>query len=225
MDRISPIVVEELERRRAYVPVKTKLIISQTLAFAWAAFSWYVALPWIEELGHLVSYPVALIVVLGIAVIPGYAFAFILCSLALDRRPARSSIEHFPPITVIVAAYNEEANIAATLRSIEQQNYPGPLEIILVDDGSKDGTVNAARAVGLKHLRILRMRVNGGKARALNAALSIAHESLIITVDADSYLFKDALANIVARYVSDPPGTVAVAGAVFTRNSFTVLRS
>jgi poly-beta-1,6-N-acetyl-D-glucosamine synthase len=223
MDRISPVLLKEIEKRRAYLPVRSKLIIAQILAVAWAAFSWYVALPWIEELGRLVSYPVALVVVLGIAIVPGYAFAFILCSLALDRRPGKCLIEHFPAVTVIVAAYNEEANIAATLRSIAQQSYAGPLEIILVDDGSTDGTVAAAQAEGLKDLTILKMPVNGGKARALNAALRAAHEGLIVTVDADSYLFKDALQNIVARYASDPTGTVAVAGAVFARNSRTNL--
>jgi poly-beta-1,6-N-acetyl-D-glucosamine synthase len=219
MDRISPLVLKEIEKRRAYIPVKSKLIVAQLLALAWAAFSCYLALPWIDELGRFVSYPVALFVVLGIAIVPGYAFAFILCSLALDRRPGTRLIEQYPAVTVIVAAYNEETNIAATLRSIAQQDYPGPLGIILVDDGSRDGTVAAARAEGLKNLTILRMRVNGGKARALNAALRIAPESLIVTVDADSYLFKDALKNIVTRYASDPSGTVAVAGAVFARNS------
>jgi biofilm PGA synthesis N-glycosyltransferase PgaC len=219
MDRISPGLLEQIEKRRAYVPVKTKLIISQVLALAWTAFSWYVALPWIDELGRLVSYPVALFVVLGIAVIPGYAFAFIFVSLALDRRPGKRVIEHFPAITVLVAAYNEESNIGETIRSIAGQDYPGPLEVILIDDGSQDGTVAAARASGIESLTILKMAVNGGKARALNAGLRIAPESLIITVDADSYLFKDALTNIVARYISDPVGTVAVAGAVFARNS------
>jgi poly-beta-1,6-N-acetyl-D-glucosamine synthase len=219
MDRISPVLLREIDKRRAYVPLKYKLVIAQVFALAWTAFSWYVALPWIDELGGLVSYPVALVVILGIAIVPGYAFAFIFFSLVLDRRPGKRFIEQFPAITVLVAAYNEEDNIAATLRSIAQQNYPGPIQIILVDDGSRDGTVTAARAEGLKNLTILRMRVNGGKARALNAGLSIVPESLILTVDADSYLFKDALKNIVARYASDPDGTVAVAGAVFTRNS------
>jgi len=219
MDRISPAVLQEIQKRRAYVPVKNKFIIAQVLALAWTAFSGYVALPWIDELGRLVSYPIALTVVLGIAVIPGYAFAFIFVSLALDRRPGKQVIEQYPAVTVLVAAYNEEANIGETIRSLAQQEYPGPLEIILIDDGSRDGTVATARATGVANLTILKMVTNGGKARALNAGLRLARDSLIITVDADSYLFKDALKNIVARYLSDPPGTVAVAGAVFARNS------
>jgi len=219
MDRISPVVIQEIEKSRVYVPVRTKFIIALTLALGWTAFSWYVAVPWINDLARLVSYPVALLVVLGIAIIPGYAFAFIFFSLALDRRPRKGVLVDYPPVTVLIAAYNEEATIAGTIDSIVKQNYPGPLEIILIDDGSGDRTVAVAEGRNVQNLRILRMPVNGGKARALNAGLRVANDSLIVTVDADTYLFRGALENIVLRYASDPRGTVAVAGAVFTRNS------
>jgi len=207
------------QKSRFYISVKAKLFLAQALAIGWMAFSWYLALPWINDLAQHVPYALAFVVVLGIAIIPGYAFAFILFSLALDRRPSRRAVLKFPPVTVLIAAYNEEDNIAATIQSIMKQNYPGYLEVILLDDGSKDRTVAIAKSLGFDNLRVLPMEKNGGKARALNAGLRVASCDLIITIDADTYLYESALENIVSRYLSDPAGTVAVAGAVFVRNS------
>lgn len=206
-------------RGGVYVAVKWKLIFAQVLAVGWAALSFYLALPWIEDLAGIITYPAALVLVVGIAIIPGYAFGFILFSLMMDRRPLKRPIIEYPPVSVLIAAYNEEANIGATIQSLLKQDYAGSLEIIVIDDGSKDATVDACRAAGGEKVRVLKMPRNGGKARALNAGLSIASHELIVTVDADTYLQKQALTNIVARYLSDPPGTVAVAGAVMVRNS------
>ncbi|MEQ1660307.1 MAG: glycosyltransferase family 2 protein, partial [Hylemonella sp.] len=60
---------------------------------------------------------------------------------------------------------------------------------------------------------------NGGKARALNHGLALARHQLIITLDADSYLYRDALQRITERFLSDPPSTRAVAGTILVRNS------
>ncbi len=60
---------------------------------------------------------------------------------------------------------------------------------------------------------------NLGKASALNLGLQMAKSSLVITIDGDSYLYRNALSNLVRRYMSDPPNTRAVAGAVLVRNS------
>ncbi|MEG1456614.1 MAG: glycosyltransferase family 2 protein, partial [Comamonas sp.] len=68
-------------------------------------------------------------------------------------------------------------------------------------------------------LQVLHLEKNVGKANALNAALKLVDTPLTLTVDGDSYLFKNALLHLVQRYVSDPPNTRAVAGAVLVRNS------
>ncbi len=203
-----------------YLAVPIKLGIAHGAALAWMMFSLYLALPWIHDLARLVPTWLAVLVITGIALLPGYAFAFILASLLLDRRPRPAMPEHgWPALSVLVAAYNEEATIAETLHSIAAQAYPGSLEVILIDDGSRDRTVQVARALELPQLRILSMEQNGGKARALNAGLVQASHELIVTIDADTFLYRDALKHIVARYLADPPGTVAVAGAIHVRNS------
>ncbi len=205
---------------RFYLAVPIKLGIAHGAALAWMMFSLHLALPWIHDLARLVPPWLAVLIITGIAVLPGYVFAFIVASLLLDRRPPPAMPgQDWPPLTVLVAAYNEEATIAETLRSIAAQAYPGSVEIILIDDGSRDRTVEVARSLDMSALRILSMEKNGGKARALNAGLAQAGHELIVTIDADTFLYRDALKHIVARYLADPPGTVAVAGAIHVRNS------
>lgn len=108
-----------------------------------------------------------------------------------------------------------------TLQSISLQEYPGSIEVIVVNDGSKDNTADlVSKQLPLyPWLRLLDLPKNVGRANALNQALKQASFSLIATVDADSWLFRNALKNIVERYSQDPINTRAVAGAVMVRNS------
>lgn len=102
---------------------------------------------------------------------------------------------------MLVAAYNEAASIKDTLVSIALQKYPGPLQVIVINDGSQDNTADIVRQAEAKYpwLALLDLKKNAGKANALNQGLKIAEHALIITVDADSYLHKVALINIVER--------------------------
>jgi biofilm PGA synthesis N-glycosyltransferase PgaC len=124
-----------------------------------------------------------------------------------------------PGISVLVAAYNEEANIAETIASIEAQHYRGPLQVIVINDGSTDRTAEVLEGISHPWLEVVNLTRNGGKARALNVGLRRARYSLTVTIDADSCLHRDALVRLVGRYLSDPPDTRAVAGAVLVRNS------
>lgn len=164
--------------------------------------------------------PLAWLVIVGIAILPGFMNAFLMASLLLDRRPAlRETSGGLPAVTILVAAYNEEAHIAGTVQSIARQQYPGGLQVIVINDGSNDGT--AAVLAGLHHpwLQVVNLVQNAGKANALNVGLGLAQHGLTVTIDGDSYLYRNALHNLVGRYLGDPPDTKAVAGAVLVRNS------
>ncbi len=153
-----------------------------------------------------------------------------------------------PPITVIVPAHNEEAGIADSVRSLLALDYP-QLEIIVVNDGSTDGTLQRLIEVfGLRPVRRpippylphepvrgvyaprsqLRLLVldkdNGGKSDALNAGINFADYPLICSVDADSILEQDALTKTALPFIEDPATTIAVGGMVRIANGCTIER-
>lgn len=209
------------EHTHGYISVKTKFSIALAAAIAWAGASIYLAQDWLVELSSHVGFAPACLVIFGIAIAPGFMNAFLLASLALDRRPKRVPLEHYPPISILIAAYNEAATIVDTIKSIDRQRYSGELEVIVVNDGSTDATASlvAAETANYPWLKVIDLKNNAGKARALNQGLAQASHRLVVTVDADSYLYGDALHSIVERYVQDPPGTRVVAGTVLVRNS------
>lgn len=207
------------QARRGYISVHAKFALALLVSAAWTALSTRLSLPWLQDLAHVAGRPLALFIVGGIALVPGMMNAFLVTSLLLDRRPRRHGLEDYPGISILVAAYNEEGSIADTIRSLAAQDYPGVFEVMVIDDGSKDATAAIVEANPQPWLRLLRQPRNMGKSAALNRGLSEAKYDLVVTLDADSCLYGDALRRLVERYGSDPADTRAVAGTMLVRNS------
>ena len=207
-------------RRHLYIALHLKLALVIGLALAWAGFSLWLAIPWIEDLGGSITLPLATAVIVGIAILPGYLNANLIASILIDRPPPLRFDLAFPGLTVMIACFNEERRIEETLDYLARQDYPGELRILVADDGSADRTVEVARGRAERDSRISVIGVpHGGKAKALTAALAEVPTPLAATVDADTLLMPSALRRAVARLLISPPDTVAVAGAVFVRNS------
>jgi len=204
-----------------YITVKIKFIIALAGGLLWATASAYLARHWLDQLSLHIGTVAAMIVILGLALIPGFMNAFLFTSLIMDHRPQRKKLDHYPPITILTAAYNEEAVILETLNSIELQNYTGPLEVIVIDDGSTDRTAQELDKAKSRFawLQVITLPVNRGKSSALNLGLSHSSHDIIISLDADSYLYRDSLQSIVERFMEDPQNTRAVAGTILVRNS------
>ena len=226
----APVKAESLRNasglRRRYVSVRWKFNISLTVALLWTAISVYAASAWMHDLSDLTHPLFALWALTFIAFVPGFMNAFLATSLLLDKRPARKIPEFYPGVTILIAAYNEEDGIGETLKSIAALNYSGAVEALVLNDGSKDRTVERFHEVkaGLDlpyniAISLLDFEENRGKAAALNKGLEAARHELVCTIDGDSRLRSDSLKEIVERFLSDPPGTMAVAGAVLVRNS------
>ena len=199
--------------------VRVKFALALAVASAWAVLSYEIAQRWISDLSALVGAPLAVLLILGIAILPGFMNAFLVTGLLVDRRPRRRPVAHYPDITILVAAYNEEDSIISTLESIARQIYAGQIEVIVINDGSTDGTMEKLASISYPWLKVIDLPNNCGKANALNEGLKRATFSLTITLDADSYLYANALPNLVGRFLGDPENTGAVAGAVLVRNS------
>ncbi len=208
-----------LWHRALYFSVSTKFTIALVVSLGWLLFSVWVAMPWMRDLAKLSNWGIAIFAVSGIAIVPGFMNAFLISSLLMDRRPSHYPLKHYPGITILVAAYNEATTIAETLQSINRQHYPGAFEVMVIDDGSTDTTADIVAAMRLPWLTLMRQPRNAGKSAALNRGLAAARHHLIVTLDADSVLYGDALKSLVERFAADPMTTRAVAGTMLVHNS------
>jgi len=125
------------------------------------------------------------------------------------------------PTTVLVPCHDEEASIAETCRALSELDYPH-YEVILIDDASTDGTVGEIEPwlASCPHFRLIRLEENQGKARALNAALSVVSSPLTVVIDADTLLAPDALRHLAAPFGRQPRlGAVTGNPIVFRRRN------
>jgi cellulose synthase/poly-beta-1,6-N-acetylglucosamine synthase-like glycosyltransferase/peptidoglycan/xylan/chitin deacetylase (PgdA/CDA1 family) len=133
--------------------------------------------------------------------------------LALARRHVRRTRPlapdpgFAPAVSIVVPAYEEAVGIARAVRSLAGVDYPRH-EVIVVDDGSTDGTGDVVEALGLDRVRVLR-QPNRGKAAALNAGVAAAAHQLIVTVDADTVFEPNTLRRLVQPFRDDVVGAVS----------------
>jgi len=118
-----------------------RFALANVAALTFVGIGIYIALPWIADLAGLITLPGAIVVIMFIAFIPGYLNAFLLASLLLFRQPKLDLNQTLPPISVLIAVYNEADNITETFRGLASQNYPNKIEVIFVNDGSTDSTL------------------------------------------------------------------------------------
>lgn len=183
----------------------------------------------------------------------GYLFLNLVSMVALSRYMPERELEWVgqiqtglePAISVLVPAYNEEATIVASVQSLLQLEYP-EFEIIVINDGSKDETLNVlTEAFELmevsepykmvlktqpvrgtyyskihQNLRIID-KENGGKADGLNTGINAAKFPLFCAVDADSVMSRRSLVEVVRPFLKDPR-TIATGGTVRIANGCTV---
>ena len=164
-----------------------------------------------------------------IAVVLGLARLTIILALAMiqrvhaarERRRAEADTYH-PSVSVIVPAYREEAVIVKTVESLLAQDYAGPLEVIVVDDGSPDATYARARAAFDGDPRVsIYTKQNGGKASALNYGLARATGEVFVGLDADTVFLPDAIRRLI-RPLADPR-VGAVAGNAKVGNRINIV--
>jgi len=159
------------------------------------------------------------------AIALGTARVLMIVTLALiARRREKKPPAGTPPaqdVSVLIAAYNEHAVIARTVHAV-LDSVPPPLEVIVVDDGSTDGTEEALRAaVGSdRRVRIVR-QTNQGKAAALNTALALASSEIVVCLDADTVFERETIARLTRHFVD--PRVAAVAGNVKVGNRVNLL--
>ena len=186
-----------------------------------------------------------LLVLVVVGSLAAQALLYVLAAIELRRRRQRDkhlrrrtlTSDLSPRISVLVPAYNEERTIATSVASLLALAYPN-LEVVVVNDGSSDATIDALRAafdlspihsiyrrqIETKPVKALyrssvdpRLVVadkhNGGKSDALNVAIDLASGDLICAIDADTLVEPEALQTLVSPFLEDED-TVAVGGTI-----------
>lgn len=134
----------------------------------------------------------------------------------LEENPNKHSLNRklktFPSVSIVIPAYNEERVIGETITKTAALDYPKKrLEIIVVNDGSQDGTRRVVEGLAAKfantRIKLVNQK-NKGKGAALNAGLRLAKGEFFVVLDADSYPRPDALRRLLPHFTSNMVSTV-----------------
>ncbi|MEV6407539.1 glycosyltransferase [Streptomyces bobili] len=161
--------------------------------------------------------------VVGVAVMGRFGMMLILARRH-HRKRNRGRFSWGPdvtrPVSVIVPAYNEKECIANTLASLARSTHP--IEIIIVDDGSTDGTSEisreAAEALGMTNVRVIRQE-NAGKPAALNNGVRKAGCDIVVMMDGDTVFEPDTVRRLVQPFADPKVGAVAGNAKVGNRDT------
>jgi cellulose synthase/poly-beta-1,6-N-acetylglucosamine synthase-like glycosyltransferase/peptidoglycan/xylan/chitin deacetylase (PgdA/CDA1 family) len=121
------------------------------------------------------------------------------------RRPGRGPFA--PSVSIIVPAFDEAVGIEGTVRSLAASSYPD-FEVIVVDDGSVDGTADVVERLALPGVTVIR-QPNAGKPAALNRGLEAARHDVIVMVDADTVFEPETLGRLVEPLADSDVGAVS----------------
>lgn len=144
-----------------------------------------------------------------------YVYAgYPLTLLALRRRAVPTATGHERPhVTVLIAAHNEAEHIGETVRNKLAQHYPAErLDVVVVSDGSVDGTDGIVRRLADSRVTLVRQEPRQGKTMALNRGMEIARGELVVFADANSQYHADAIQALVDCL--DDPGVGYVTGCL-----------
>jgi len=149
------------------------------------------------------------LVIVGVGILVGARVAIVVVLATWHRRHQREKhlSGYEPAVAVVVPAYNEIVGIEAAVRSLAGSDYPD-LEIVVVDDGSDDGTAEAVERLALPRVRVVR-KENGGKASALNVGIAATTAPVVVMVDGDTLFETDTIRKLVQPLVDPNVGAVS----------------
>ena len=144
--------------------------------------------------------------------------------LSLEVKHLSKPLERFPTVTIIVPSFNEEQTVAATIKSLLNLDYPkDKLSLILIDDGSQDGTLKILNKFkNHSQIKIFSKTNEGSKYSAMNFGLKYVDSDLVGCLDADSFVNRDALRKIVPFF--DDTSIMAVTPSIKVHEPKSILQ-
>ena len=145
-------------------------------------------------------------------------FEFFLLISFIEKRPEPKTAarpKHYPSVAILVPCWNKATTLGGTVESLLALDYPkDKLSVVIIDDGSTDNTYEAAlQFADNPQIKIHRKENEGSKYSALNFGISQTESEFVGCLDADSFVARDALLEIVKRFEADPK-VMAVAPAM-----------
>lgn len=141
-----------------------------------------------------------------------FGYPVILFLVAGRRVPRRPDPSYRPMISILISAFNEEDAIGATVANKLELDYPPErYEILVISDGSTDGTDRIVESLARTHpgrVRLIRQTPRQGKTAALNRAATAARGEILVFADANSLYDSQALGNLVANFADESVGYV-----------------
>ena len=172
----------------------------------------------LAEAGYWSGHILFSLFIFGILLSVGRIILMAVLASIQKRKDSRSNVispllapnkNDWPLVSVIVPAYNEEVNAIRTVKSLLAQDYP-QLEIIFVDDGSKDETYVRVGEYFLANPKVrVYTKSNGGKASALNFGIQKSTADFVVCIDADTQLKTDAVTELMKKFDNENVGAVA----------------
>lgn len=143
-------------------------------------------------------------------------YTLVTAFVAYGYKPCKEN--HFPPCDILVPAFNEGEHVYKTLRSLMQSKYPSAFRVIAIDDGSTDDTRKWMEQAQKEFPGIITIFCdrNRGKKHALVAGIRASNSEIIVTVDSDSVVTPDSIANLLRPFHNPQVG--AVAGNICVQN-------
>ncbi len=131
--------------------------------------------------------------------------------------------DNLPMVSILIPCYNEGENVRETIGILQEQDYPN-FEIIAINDGSKDNTLEILHELAKKYknLRVVNLATNQGKAMGLRTAALLAKSEILVCIDGDALLSPDAVGWMVRHFIENP-NVGAVTGNPRIRNRSTLL--
>jgi cellulose synthase/poly-beta-1,6-N-acetylglucosamine synthase-like glycosyltransferase/peptidoglycan/xylan/chitin deacetylase (PgdA/CDA1 family) len=160
-----------------------------------------------EFLGQAMQVLLAVALALGVGRLAFQVLAAGIHARRARRRRRQTRLRTFGLVSVVVPAYNEAANIAATVQSLYLSDYPA-IEVIVVDDGSTDDTAWIVASLNLPGVRLVR-QANAGKPAALNSGIARAKGDIVVLVDGDTVFEPTALGRLVQQFADPRVGAIS----------------
>ncbi|MDL5201872.1 bifunctional polysaccharide deacetylase/glycosyltransferase family 2 protein [Streptomyces sp. ALI-76-A] len=173
----------------------------------------------VQASDHVTAVLAVGLAIIGFLVIARFGLMLLLSGIHA-RRVRHRDFSWGPPVTepvsVLVPAYNEAKCIESTVRSLMASDHP--IEVLVIDDGSSDGTARIVENLALPNVRVVR-QLNAGKPAALNRGVANARHDLVVMMDGDTVFEPSTVRELVQPFGDPRVGAVAGNAKVGNKNT------